>query len=155
MLCVFLLKFFMYKNCVYCIFIMTTKCLSHPDTILKCVMNWPSNITGEIIHRSLNNAMSSVLLVKWEPKIKVWPFILLFNLGETSHKKGKWFAIGRLLFPWLGWYQNHSSDFTFNENNRDHFHTETHSKISKFVIYNYACSTYCRFACTKASRHDV
>ena len=51
----------MYKDCVYSIFIMTTKCLRYPDTTDTCVVNWLSNITGEIIHRSLNNVTSFIL----------------------------------------------------------------------------------------------
>jgi hypothetical protein len=36
--------------------------------------------------------------------------------------------------------------FTFNENNRGHFHNQTDSEISKFVICNYAYPTHCRIA---------
>jgi hypothetical protein len=40
-----------------------------------CVVKWPSDIKGEIIHRSLNNVMSFILGVKWVPKIKMGPLI--------------------------------------------------------------------------------
>jgi hypothetical protein len=39
-----------------------------------------------------------------------------------------------------------NSFFAFNENNRDHFHKQTDSQISKFVICNYAYPTHCRIA---------
>jgi hypothetical protein len=61
---VVLVKCFVYKNYVYYIFII-------PVPSVTCVVDWASNLRGEILPRSLRNVVSFLLGVKWAMKIKV------------------------------------------------------------------------------------
>ena len=68
--------------------------------LLTCLVNWPSDIRGEIVSHWLINVMSFILDVKWFTKIKVGPPYLLCSMCEASHRVGKWFAPNAVPVVW-------------------------------------------------------